>query len=320
METEIGQSIEKAARFLRQGEVVGIPTETVYGLAASAFNIDAVTKIFEVKGRPTFNPLIVHVADLADLPRLAQNISPLIFRLAATFWPGPLTIVLDKKDVVPDLVTGGGDTVAVRMPDHPMALELISLAGPLAAPSANPFGYISPVSAEHVKNQLEGKIPYILDGGDCKVGVESTVVMADDDGIIVLRYGGITIEALREVVPDIKIQINQSSDLKSPGQLKSHYSPRTKLLLGDVNELSKHHADKKLGILTFIPAESKQKGHIYVSLSETGNMVEAAKCLFTTLRSIDNTGVDLIICERVPDYGLGLAINDRLERAAADHT
>ena len=304
---------------MSQGEVVGIPTETVYGLAASAFNIDAVTKIFEVKGRPTFNPLIVHVADLADLPRLAQNISPLIFRLAATFWPGPLTFVLDKKDVVPDLVTGGGDTIAVRMPDHPMALELISLAGPLAAPSANPFGYISPVCAEHVKNQLQGKIPYILDGGDCKVGVESTVVMADDDGIIVLRYGGITIEALREVVPDIKIQINQSSDLKSPGQLKSHYSPRTKLLLGDVNELSKHHADKKLGILTFIPSASALPGNVCVSLTAKGNMSEAAKCLFTSLRILDNAEVDLIICERVPDHGLGLAINDRLERAAADY-
>ena len=150
METEIGQSIEKAARFLRQGEVVGIPTETVYGLAASAFNIDAVTKIFEVKGRPTFNPLIVHIADSGDLTTISKNISPLIFLLAATFWPGPLTFVLDKKDVVPDLVTGGGDTVAVRIPDHPMTLELIRHAGPLAAPSANPFGYISQIGRAHV--------------------------------------------------------------------------------------------------------------------------------------------------------------------------
>jgi L-threonylcarbamoyladenylate synthase len=320
VKTAIGQDILTASAFLRKGELVGIPTETVYGLAANALNPEAVLRIFQVKGRPTFNPLIVHVHDANQFSLYANEVPDVIKLLAEHFCPGPLTFVLPKKSNIPDLVTGGGNTVALRVPGHPLTLQLLkSLDFPLAAPSANPFGYISPVTALHVQEQLDGKVAYILDGGPSMIGVESTVVMMRDENLVVLRVGGVSVESLREVYPHVVVEINQSSNPKSPGQLKSHYAPRIPLKLGVINELLEQHSDKKLAVLSFKNTFSHAAITALEVLSAEGSDTEAARNLFAALRRLDQTNADIIIAEKLPEKGLGMAINDRLERAAADH-
>jgi L-threonylcarbamoyladenylate synthase len=303
---------------LKAGGLVAIPTETVYGLAANALDQEAVLQIFKTKNRPAFNPLIVHVNDISEFERYVVSVPKEIYRLAELFSPGPLTFVLPKKSVIPDIVTGGGETVALRIPKHPVALALLQNSGlPLAAPSANPFGYISPVTAAHVKESLEGKIPYILEGGACSIGVESTVVMMRGETLVVLRKGGIGLEELREVVSDVRLEVNLSSDPKSPGQLKSHYAPRVPFLLGDLPALLHEHAGKPIAVLSF---EKSYAGADIVAnevLSVSGDLTEAARNLFNAMRRLDRTDVQVILAERVPDQGLGMAINDRLERAAA---
>lgn len=320
VKTEIGLDIQTAASFLRNGALVGIPTETVYGLAANALNPDAVLQIFRVKGRPTFNPLIVHVHDAAQFSLYAEEVPDVIKLLAQHFCPGPLTFVLPKKSVIPDLVTGGGNTVALRVPGHPLTLQLLkSLDFPLAAPSANPFGYISPVTALHVQEQLDGKVAYILDGGPSMIGVESTVVMMRGESVVVLRVGGVSIESLREVYPKVVVEMNQSSNPKSPGQLKSHYAPRIPLKLGTISELLNLHSHQKIAVLSFRETFNHSAIIAHEVLSSEGNDAEAARNLFAALRRLDQTNADIIIAEKLPEKGLGMAINDRLERAAADH-
>ncbi|TND09757.1 MAG: tRNA threonylcarbamoyladenosine biosynthesis protein [Bacteroidetes bacterium] len=322
MDTIIGTDIAEAARFLQEGKCVAIPTETVYGLAANALDPAAVAQIFSIKNRPTFNPLIVHVRSFAEFEKYATGISPLVKKLADAFTPGPLTFVLPKKDTVPDLVTAGGETVALRIPSHPLTLRLLeSLPFPLAAPSANPFGYISPVTAQHVEQQLGDKIPYILDGGPCSVGVESTVITFENDKVVVLRLGGVTVEAIEELAGKTELRTGHSSSLHpiaigSPGQMKSHYAPKHKLLLGDIEKHAAEHAGKNIGILSF---RKKYPDAAYqVQLSESGNTDEAARYLFSALRFLDACDIDLILAERLPETGLGRAVNDRLERAAAE--
>ncbi len=317
MQTQTGTDIAFAAALLRNGELVAIPTETVYGLGANALNPEAVLKIYETKGRPTFNPLIVHVHDANEFSKYASFVPELVKTLAAKFSPGPLTFVLPKKSIIPDIVTGGGDTVALRVPGHPLTLKLLSqLDFPLAAPSANPFGYISPVNAMHVTDQLDGMIPYILDGGPSMIGVESTVVMVENNKLVVLRLGGVSIEDLKDVVGELELRINSSSDPKSPGQLKSHYAPKIPLVTGKLEELLSTYADKKNAVLTF--TESVRSANCIANeiLSPSGDLHEAARNLFTALRKLDNSGAEIILAEKFPDHGLGLAINDRLERAS----
>ncbi len=320
VKTAIGQDIQTTSAFLRKGELVGIPTETVYGLAANALDPEAVLRIFQVKGRPTFNPLIVHVHDANQFSLYANEVPDVIKLLAEHFCPGPLTFVLPKKSIIPDLVTGGGNTVALRVPGHPLTLQLLkSLDFPLAAPSANPFGYISPVTALHVQEQLDGKVAYILDGGPSMIGVESTVVMMRDENLVVLRVGGVSVESLREVYPHVVVEINQSSNPKSPGQLKSHYAPRIPLKLGVIDQLLVEHSDKKMAVLSFKNTFSHAAITALEVLSAEGSDTEAARNLFAALRRLDQTNADIIIAEKLPDKGLGMAINDRLERAAAAH-
>jgi L-threonylcarbamoyladenylate synthase len=320
VKTAIGQDIQTTSAFLRKGELVGIPTETVYGLAANALDPEAVLRIFQVKGRPTFNPLIVHVHDANQFSLYANEVPDVIKLLAEHFCPGPLTFVLPKKSIIPDLVTGGGNTVALRVPGHPLTLQLLkSLDFPLAAPSANPFGYISPVTAVHVQEQLDGKVAYILDGGPSMIGVESTVVMMRDENLVVLRVGGVSVESLREVYPHVVVEINQSSNPKSPGQLKSHYAPRIPLKLGVIDQLLVEHSDKKMAVLSFKNTFSHAAITALEVLSAEGSDTEAARNLFAALRRLDQTNADIIIAEKLPDKGLGMAINDRLERAAAAH-
>ncbi len=319
---DIGNDLVKAADLLRQGEIVAIPTETVYGLAGNALDAATVSKIFAIKNRPSFNPLIIHTSHLEKIHPYVQSISAQAQRLAETFWPGPLTLLLYKTKIVPDLVTAGSDLVAVRIPRHPVTQQLLSsLDFPLAAPSANPFGYISPTRATHVEEQLGDKIPYILDGGPCEIGIESTIVGFEEDKVIVYRLGGVSIEALSKVVDEKNIIVSDSSKDQSPqapGMLTSHYAPGKKVILGHLDDLIMQYGTDDIGIISFkdyYPQVPQQRQCI---LSASGNLNEAAQCLFAALRKMDKLPIQCILAERVPSYGLGRAINDRLSRAAAE--
>jgi L-threonylcarbamoyladenylate synthase len=310
-----GIDLEKAKAILSRGDLVAIPTETVYGLAANALNAEAVAKIFTVKNRPDFDPLIVHVPDLDTVDLYVDAIPLKARKLASLSWPGPLTLVLKKKSIIPDIVTSGMDTVGIRCPDHVMSRQLLrELPFPLAAPSANPFGYVSPTKAEHVNEQLGNKIQYILDGGPCSVGIESTIVGFEGEKPVIYRLGGLSLEKIESIVGKVEVSLNTSSNPKTPGQLKSHYAPRKKIVLGALPDLMKNYPADRSGILSF--KTDYHSPHQFV-LSREGNLEEAAKNLFTALREFDKMNVDIVLAERVPDTGVGRAINDRLTRASA---
>lgn len=314
----IGKDLERAARLLREGALVAIPTETVYGLAGNAFSETAVAEIFAVKQRPAFDPLIVHAGSLDRLQALAADFPPEARRLAEAFMPGPLTLLLPKADVISDLVTAGSPLVALRIPKHPMALDLLSLLEfPLAAPSANPFGYISPTTAQHVDQQLGSKIPYILDGGPCQVGLESTIVGFDRAQAVIYRKGGIPVEAIEEVAGPALALAHSSSDPLAPGMLKSHYAPKAPLRLGNLDELIREYRHLRLGILSFRRVFPELPSDNQVTLSENGDFTEAARKLFAAMRYLDALPIDVILAELLPEEHLGRAINDRLRRAAA---
>src|SRR5690606_16894707 len=301
---QIGNDIGKAKELLEAGQLIGFPTETVYGLAGNALNTDAVMKIYETKNRPDFDPLIVHTSSIDQISRYTHPIDGELQKLAERFWPGPLTLLLKKKPIISDHVTSGLDTVAVRVPDHPLALDLLrSLNFPLAAPSANPFGYISPTQAIHVQDQLGDKIPYILDGGDCSVGLESTIVGIEEGQVIIYRLGGTEISAIEEIVGKVLILPQSSSNPKSPGMLKSHYAPRKPFILGDIEALAhKYNASEtKFAVLSFDKDYSEVKPHTSFTLSKTGNFVEAAKNLFSAMRLLDQSDVSVILAEELPE-------------------
>ncbi|MCS6929520.1 MAG: L-threonylcarbamoyladenylate synthase [Saprospiraceae bacterium] len=320
--TDIGTDVEQAARWLELGQCVAIPTETVYGLAANALDPVAVARIFETKNRPAFDPLIVHVLDFAAAEALVEEFPDPLRQLAVRFWPGPLTILLTKRVIIPDLVTAGLPRVAIRAPAHSLTRQLLMrLPFPLAAPSANPFGYISPTTPQHVYDQLQGKIPYILDGGPCAVGMESTIVGLENGSLIVYRLGGLPIEALETSVNmRIVVQKHSSSRPTAPGMLTTHYAPRKPLLLWPSAEDWPKAASEgqRVGLLLFYPRKSLPPHNQSIVLSQTGDLKEAARNLFSALRSLDSASdVDVIWAEECPAVGLGRAINDRLRRAAA---
>jgi L-threonylcarbamoyladenylate synthase len=326
-------NLARLAALLRRGELVGVPSETVYGLAADALNPSACAKIFAAKGRPTTDPLIVHLASAADLGRVARS-NPAALALAAAFWPGPLTLVLPKLAVVPDLVSAGLPTVAVRVPAHPVFRRLIRLAGsPLAAPSANPFGYISPTSAAHVREGLVGtSLRAVLDGGACVVGVESSIVdLTNPARPRLLRPGGLDAAAIERVLgrklvrPRLKV-ISAGVAASAPGMLSRHYSPRTQLILHDTLTVrdAARFAPTEACLLLRKPASAELKllppGVLRRLrwLSERGEMATIAKNLFATLRVLDGEGWNCIHSARIAGTeGLAPAINDRLQRAAA---
>lgn len=312
---EISTHIDTAVKYLKANDLVAIPTETVYGLGGNALNETAISKIFEVKRRPKFDPLIAHIADRNRLENLITDMPKKAQELAKQFWPGPLTLLLPKRNDVPDLLTSGSDRVAVRMPNHPLTLDLLNkLEFPLAAPSANPFGYVSPTTAKHVADQLGKDIPYILDGGPCSIGLESSIIGFEGDEVVIYRLGGLPLEAIIEAVGPVRVQLNKSSNPQAPGMLKSHYSPGKRVILGELGSLIRLHEHKRIGIISF----DKSYGNFpQVVLSTSCNMQEAAANLFKALRELDSAPVDMILAEKVPDIGLGKAINDRLERAAA---
>jgi L-threonylcarbamoyladenylate synthase len=311
----IGTEIEKARALLLQNEVVAIPTETVYGLAGNALNEIAVSKIFEAKNRPHFDPLIVHVGKISDVELYVEEIPRLASDLIENYWPGALTVLLPKKSCIPDLTTSGLKEVGIRIPNHALTLELLnSLPFPLAAPSANPFGYISPTSAEHVNQQLGDKIPYILNGGNCSVGIESTVLRVQHNEIEVLRLGGISIESLHRFSPNIRINEHSTSSPASPGMLTSHYAPRKPIYVGNIRELMHSFSSQKIGVLSFKEDFQVSAQRI---LSRSGNFTEAASNFFAFLRELDALEIDVILAEYLPDENLGRAINDKLKRASA---
>lgn len=296
---------------------MAFPTETVYGLGADALNPEAVARIFEAKNRPFFDPVIVHIASKSDMKMIAAAVDEKARALSEKFWPGPLTIIFPKTGLVPDIVTAGLSTVAVRMPDNDTALELIRESGmPIAAPSANPFGYVSPTSAAHVYDQLKGRIDMILDGGDCVVGVESTIISTGDPSYI-LRYGGVPVEDIEKVIGAVERKSDGGPDIESPGRLPFHYSPGTPLVLVDgAGQIAA--ADKgNSGLLAFMPPADKMSFRAVEVLSSTGSMAEAAANLFSCLRRLDSLGLDVIYAEAVPEHNLGRAIMERLRKASS---
>ena len=316
MKTETSTDRKAAVELLRQGEIVALPTETVYGLAADALNPIGVAKIFEAKGRPRFDPLIVHLPNrdwLEKLTNIPAQDRELIVNLAEKFWPGPLTMVLPKKEVVPGIVTAGLETVAVRVSTHPVFAEIIHTFGkPLAAPSANRFGRISPTTAKHVLDELSGHIPLIIDAGPATHGIESTIVAVHSGRIETLRRGPITSEQLREF-GEVEIATAQDK-VFAPGQLPSHYAPKSPLWL--VDDLKSFESTKRCALLAWTPAKKDDRFVAIRNLSEKQDLREAAANLFRYLRELDALEVDLIVAERVPLEGLGAAILDRLQRAA----
>jgi L-threonylcarbamoyladenylate synthase len=311
----IGTDIHQAAQLL-QNEVIGIPTETVYGLAGNAYDADLVARIFDVKQRPTFDPLIVHTSSIERISDFAQAIPDALMPLAEKFWPGPLTLLVERNAKIPDLVTSGLPHVAVRIPNHPLTLQLLDqLDFPLAAPSANPFGYVSPTTAQHVNDQLGDKIPFILDGGACQVGLESTIVGLVDGVINVFRLGGLSLESIEDVVGKVQVR-SHSSNPQAPGMLDSHYSPRKKVLLGNIPELLKNHHNQSPVLIRFSSLLSDYPESLQLVLSPQASVSEAAINLFKYLRLADQFETSLILAELVPEIGLGRAINDRLKRAA----
>jgi L-threonylcarbamoyladenylate synthase len=315
---EIGTDIALASSLLKNSALVAMPTETVYGLAGNAFDQEAILAIFKAKNRPFFDPLILHVDHVDKMSHFVEKVPSPLQKLAEAFWPGPLTLLLNRKPIVPDLITAGLPTVAVRIPAHPMALSLLAtLPFPLAAPSANPFGYISPTTAAHVEAQLGDKIAYILDGGACEVGLESTIVGMENDVPVVYRLGGLSVDAIEAVIGKVKINAHSSSNPQAPGMLKSHYSPRKKFVIAPTEAFLASYSKTQIGVLTFGAFHQQYPLENQLSLSLSEHVEEAAKNLFDYLRKLDEMAVEVIIMTALlPAQGLGLAINDRLKRAA----
>lgn len=312
------EAVHQAAEVLRKGGIVAFPTETVYGLGANTFNPIAVARIFEVKKRPHFDPLIVHVASQGDLDKLVSEIPSDAKKVMEQFWPGPLTIVLLKKEEVPEIVTSGLPTVAVRMPRHSMALSLIERAGsPIVGPSANPFGYLSPTTAEHVRDQLGNQIDFILDGGPCEVGVESTIISFKEERPRLLRPGGVPLEEIESIIGQVEVHPRVEDKPSAPGMLPRHYAPRTPILLNWEDKNFDFNKDKKIGLLVFQEPRWSFKFHHIEILSKKGDIREAASNLFAAIRRLDALNLDLILAETIPEVGLGRAIMDRLRRASA---
>lgn len=314
----ISKDIDRAVEELNRNNIIGFPTETVYGLAGNAYETEAINKIFEVKKRPTFNPLIVHIKSISDLEKVACDIPPIAYELANAFWPGPLTLILKKQPHIPDLVTANQDTVAVRVPNHPVALELLhKLEYPLVAPSANPFKRISPTQAVHVEDYFGNQIGLVLDGGTCNSGIESTIVGFNNNKVEVYRLGALAMEEIEKYSENVVVLNKKRKQPIAPGMLLKHYAPKTDFILtrNIQNELE-WFSDKNIGLLLFNKTEASLEEKYQFVLSPESDLKIAASKLYDALHQLDKMNLDIIIAERFPEYGLGLSINDRLERAA----
>jgi L-threonylcarbamoyladenylate synthase len=314
----ISCNIDRAVQILSNEDVVAIPTETVYGLAGNIFSEKAIRKIFEVKQRPLFNPLIVHLHSYDQLNEIVTEIPPKAALLAQAFWPGSLTLVLKKNPLVPDLITAGKDTVAIRIPSHSVTLDLLKkLSFPIAAPSANPFNRISPTKAEHVANYFQNQIQMVLDGGECKNGLESTIIGFENDEPVVYRLGAIPTEDIEKIVGEVRLKNEPKDAPKAPGMLAKHYSPKTKTFItDDFEQFIQDYQNLAVGVLSFSETiKAANIKHLSI-LSATSDFEEAASKLYSELHFLDSLELDLIVAIRLPNIGLGKTINDRLERAA----
>jgi L-threonylcarbamoyladenylate synthase len=314
----ITTDINKAKIVLENNGLIALPTETVYGLAGNAYSDIAIKKIFELKNRPFYNPLIVHIKGIASIFEVATEIPDYALLLAEKFWPGPLTLVLNKRDTISDLITAGKKTVAVRVPSHPIALDLLhKIDFPLTAPSANPFGSISPTSAKHVFNYFGNELEVILDGGDCEKGVESTIIGFENNSPILYRQGSITQEMIEQIIGNkISAKTSSNASPNAPGMLSRHYAPLTDTYLTDnVPDFLKQFEGKKIGVLLYKqPIQHSNIVHEEI-LSINGDLNEAAKNLYAAMHRLDQLKLDVIIAEKFPNQGLGKTINDKLERA-----
>jgi L-threonylcarbamoyladenylate synthase len=315
----ISKDIQTAAAILRAGDVIGLPTETVYGLAANAFDENAIRKIYQIKNRPAHNPLIVHIGSPLQLKDIVTELPPKALQLAEHFWPGSLTLLLPKQAIISEVVTAGKPTVAVRVPDHPLALALLnSIDFPLVAPSANPSNAISPTTAQHVEAYFKNELKLILDGGVCKNGIESTIIGFADDQPVLYRFGAIPLEDIEAIVGPLRIFNKENNAPSAPGMLLKHYSPSTPFCFTD-DVISKiQHSDKRrIGLVRFREPLAVSHHSIVrqAILSPSGSLKEATFKLYSTLIDLDKLNLDLIISERFPDEGLGHTINDRLSRA-----
>lgn len=338
-EIALEEALREGANLLRQGEVVAFPTETVYGLGADALNGEACKEIFAIKGRPADNPLIVHVTSIEEAKKIVREWPVEAEICAREFWPGPLTLVLPKTEIVPAIVSGDLDTVAVRMPSHPVALALIARAGlPLAAPSANTSGKPSPTDGRHVWQDLQGKIPLLIDAGKCTVGLESTVLDLSGEIPVILRPGGVTLEQLTNVLGRVEIdngvkgEIETSSPPRSPGMKYRHYAPRGEIFLisgnyqEKVEELDRLLSGKEFGekvalicleeTVASLRADTLAKADLIFILGSGAKPGEAAGRLFEGLRLCDEENIDTILAEDMPEKGIGLAFMNRLKKAA----
>ena len=317
-------SIEEAVAFLKLDKVVAIPTETVYGLAANAFSETAVSRVFETKGRPSYNPLIVHVANYERLVDLVSTFPENAKILADKFWPGPLTLLLPKKNSISDRITAGKSTVAIRIPNHPIAQDLLKkLDFPLVAPSANRFKHISPTKPSHVLDSLGADVP-IIDGGECKLGLESTIVGFEDHGRpVVYRQGTISLESLQEVLPEtylLQQRSNAEESIVAPGMIKRHYAPNTPLRIVDSIEkhLEEFGSKNKIGVV--YPAHTKphQLAAQTIALSKGGDLNEIAEKLYAAFHQLDKQNLDYLVIERFENIGLGRTLNDKITRASSE--
>lgn len=325
------RAIEQAGALLAAGQVVGIPTETVYGLGANALDPDAVRRIFAAKGRPSDNPLIVHIADLDDIHRLTTTLPTAAQKLAQAFWPGPLTIILPKAPCIPDVVSAGLDTVGIRLPSHPVARAVIRAAGvPIAAPSANQSGRPSTTTAAHVLQDMNGKIAAVIDGGACTVGVESTVVSLAGDLPRLLRPGGISLEQLQAVLGPVAIdraiqqQIGDDVQVSAPGMKYRHYAPHAPVtaICGDPIQSAAYiaaHLTEKTGVLCFDEFANQFSGHTVHTIGRADDPAAHAHAIFDALRAFDDSDVTAILAQCPPDTGIGLAVANRLKKAAGFH-
>ncbi len=312
----ISTDINKAIQILNQDDLVAIPTETVYGLAGNIYSEKAIKKIFELKKRPYFNPLIVHVGSLQQLDLLVEDIPEKAKILGNTFWPGPLTMVLKKKDNVPNSVTAGKNTVAIRIPNHPVALQLLeSLNFPLAAPSANLFGSISPTNANHVANYFQNDLQMILDGGNCQKGIESTIIGFENNEPVLYRLGSLSIEDIENSIGKVQIKNNNEKSPDAPGMLSRHYAPKTQtFLVKEIEPFIESYTNKKIGLLLFDKPSKSNVRHQEI-LSKNSDLKEAAANLYAALHRLDKMNLDIIIAQEFPNHSLGKSINDRLTRA-----
>lgn len=316
------RDIRDAAERLKAGQLIAFPTETVYGLGANALNPTAVARIFEAKNRPLFDPLIVHIADPRHLSDVVRQLPEFALQLAERFWPGPLTMILPKSEGIPDLVTAGLAGVGVRIPDHPLALQLLRATEcPIAAPSANPFGGVSPTTAEHVLQELNDRIDGVLDGGRCQIGLESTVVSLMGTNPVVLRLGGLPLESIEEVTGPLQIATGnpELSDTAqpAPGMLSRHYAPATSIVVVS-HDATIRPTHPRTALLTWGPTSTGDRRYAAVeNLSETGDLTECAANFFAALRTLDAANPDVIIARSFPERGLGRALNDRLKRASS---